>query len=277
MIIIKNTNINLKDTVTCGQIFRYYEEEDLSYTIILSDRVINVKKIDNDLIVKSNNEENLENIIKKYFDLERDYEKLNKEILKKDKNLKDIIDKCYGFKIISQSSFECILSYIISANNGVPQIKNAVNNISEKYGKKVVFNEKEYYLFPSPIDLKDVMPGDYRKLKVGFRDKYIYEIVRKINSKEFDLTLPSKMNTEEAMNYFMSNKGIGEKVASCILLFAYRKFEVFPIDTWVKKFMKDYYSVEGIKNIRKFISEKFGKQSGIVIQYMFHYKRNKNS
>ena len=83
------------------------------------------------------------------------------------------------------------------------------------------------------------------------------------------------MNSADALDYLMSTKGIGEKVASCILLFSYCRLDVFPIDTWVKKFMKEKYNIEGVNNIRKFTEEKFGKYSGLVIQYMFHYKRNK--
>jgi len=72
MIIIKNTDINLYDTVTCGQCFRFYRMDDNSFTMILSDRVINIKQDNNCLIVESNNEKNLEKIIIEYFDLKND-------------------------------------------------------------------------------------------------------------------------------------------------------------------------------------------------------------
>lgn len=275
MIKIENVDIDLESTIECGQIFRYEKENDNSYTIILSDRVINIKKDNNNLIVKSSDENNLEKIIIDYLDLDRDYSLINNQLLIKDNSLKKVIDNCIGFKIINQPRFECIISYIISQNNGVPQIRNAVNNISEKYGKKVIFEDKEYYLFPSAKDLKDVTIEEYRNLKVGFRDKYIYEIVRKINDDEFDIDLVDDMSSYDAMNYLMNNKGIGEKVSSCILLFSYSRLDVFPIDTWVKKFMKDTYSIEGIDNIKKFTKEKYDNYTGLVIQYMFHYKRNK--
>lgn len=277
MVIIKDANINLKDTITCGQIFRYIEEDDNSYTVILSDRVVNIYQDKNDLVIKSNDEENLEKVIRNYLDLDRDYNKLNKEIIKKDSFLEEIVNECEGFKIINSPKFETIISYIISANNGVPQIRNAVNNIAKKYGEKVLFNEKEYYLFPTAEDLKNVKIEEYRELKVGFRDKYIYEFVNKLNNKEIDLNLIDNMNSEDAMKYLMENKGIGEKVASCILLFGYSKFDVFPIDTWVKKYMNDTYNINGVKNIREFTKEKFKDNSGLIIQYMFHYKRNKNN
>ena len=276
MIVIKNTNINLDDTITCGQIFRYKKENNNSYTIILSDRVVNIKKEKNDLIVKSNNEDNLENIIKDYLDLDRDYDVLNQELIKIDSSLKEIINECSGLKMIRQPKFECIISYIISQNNRVPQIAKALDNISIKYGKKIIFNNKVYYLFPSVTDLKDVSILDYRNLKVGFRDKYIYEFVQKVNNNEIDLDLPKKLSSDDALNYLMKNKGIGEKVASCILLFAYKRFDVFPIDTWVKKYMKDTYGITDLKNIKKFTREKYKDNCGLMIQYMFHYKRNKD-
>ena len=277
MIKIENININLKDTITCGQIFRYIEEDDNSYTVLLSDRVVNIKKDNNTLYVKSSNEEDLENVIKNYLDLNRDYEKLNKELLLLDNNLKDIIKSCDGFKIINQPKLEAHISYIISQNNRVPQIRNTLNNISKNYGKKVIFEGKEYYLFPGLEKLKKITKEDFRKMKTGFRDEYLYEFIKRVNSKEFELDLIDNMNSEDAMKYLMKNKGIGEKVASCILLFSYSRFDVFPIDTWVKKYMKDTYNIEGVNNIKKFTNEKYKGYTGLIIQYMFHYKRNKEN
>ena len=123
MITIKNVDINLKDTITCGQIFRYDEEKDNSYTIILNDRVVNIKKENNNLIVISNNEKNLESIISNYLDLKRDYSTLNKKLINIDKTKKEMIESCSGLKMINQPIFECLISYIISQNNRVPQIK----------------------------------------------------------------------------------------------------------------------------------------------------------
>lgn len=274
MIKIENAFINLKDTITCGQIFRYIEESDDSYTVLLSDRVVNIKQDNNTLYVKSNNEKDLENVIKIYLDLNRDYEKLNKELLLLDESLKDIIKSCDGFKIINQPKLEAHISYIISQNNRVPQIRNVLNNISKKYGKKVVFEDKEYYLFPSLDNLKKITKEDFRNMKTGFRDEYLYTFIKRLSDKEYDLDLIDNMNSEKAMKYLMSNKGIGEKVASCILLFSYSRFDVFPIDTWVKKYMKETYNIEGVNNIKKFTNEKYKDYTGLVIQYMFHYKRN---
>lgn len=275
MIRMKNVNIDLKGTITCGQIFRFYEEIDNSYTVIMSDRVINLKMENKDLIIKSNNENNLEKVIINYLDLDRDYERLNKVLLEKDSTLKDIVKSCDGFKIMRTPEFETIISYILSQNNSVPAIKNALDNISKKYGEKVIFENKEYYLFPSASKLTDASVEDFRNLKAGFRDKYIYEFIQKITNNEFNLSLIGELSTKEALDYLITNKGIGMKVASCILLFAYQRFDVFPIDTWVKKYMKENYNLNTQKEIEKYVDEKYKEYSGLFIQYIFHYNRNK--
>ena len=154
MIKIKVNNFNLKDTVTCGQIFRFIEEND-SFIIILKDRVVKLKQENDNLYVTSNNEENLENVIKYYLDLNRDYEKINNKIILNNPDLKSSIEKSNGLKMIQQDKFETIISYIISANNRVPMISKVVNNISEKYGKEVMFENKRYYLFPTPQEMRD--------------------------------------------------------------------------------------------------------------------------
>lgn len=276
MVKIKNIkNFNLNDTVTCGQIFRYQKEEDDSYTIILKDRVINVKYDGNNLYVDSNNEENLKELILKYFDLDRDYSKINKILVEKDNSIKEIVESCTGLKMINSYPFETIISYIISANNSVPSIKKSVDMISQNYGDKISFRGKDYYLFPTPEKLKGITASEYRKCSVGFRDKYIEEIVKVINNDPNYLENFNHIDSLSSFEILLKEKGIGPKVASCILLFAYQKFDVFPVDTWVKKVMKEKYNVEGEKNIREQAKKIYGEYSGIAIQYMFHYGRNR--
>lgn len=276
MIKIKiNKPFKLDDTVCCGQIFRFFKQDDSSYDIVIKDRVINVYLKDNYLYVSSNNEDDLENVIINYFDLNTDYEKINDFLIKADSKLIPSIEFSSGLKMIRQDSFETIMAYIISANNSVNSIAASLNNIAKNYGKKVEFNNKEYYLFPTYEELKDVSISDYRNCKVGFRDKYLYEIVKKINNKEILLDEFYNLDTKTALEKLMENNGIGPKVASCILLFSYQKYDVFPIDTWVKKIMKSDYNIEGEKNIREFACKTYGKYSAIAIQYLFNYCRNK--
>lgn len=272
MLKIKN-NFDLKSTITCGQIFRYSVSDD-EFTIIIKDRVLILKVKDDDIIIESNNEENLKEIVMDYFDLNRDYLEIEKEILKKDDKLKSALKFSRGLKMIHQDPFETLIAYIISQNNRVPSIANSLNLISEKYGEKITFKDKTYYLFPTFEQLKNVKEEDFRKCKVGFRDKYLFSAINSIKNGDLNLDKIYDMDSEDALNYLMKFKGIGNKVASCILLFAYQKFDVYPIDTWVKKFMKDSYNMEGEKNIKEFTYNNYKKFSGIAIQYMFNYKRN---
>lgn len=264
----------LDDTITCGQIFRFFKQDDNSYDIILKDRVINVYMDEEYLCVSSNNENDLEKVVRLYFDLDNDYALMNNYLRKSDKKIIPAVDFSSGLMMIKQDPFETIMEYIISANNGVPQIANALNNIAKNYGKKIVFNDKEYFLFPQYKDLKDVSVEEFRNCKVGFRDKYLKLMIDKLNNNEINLDEFYDLDTKEALDKLMENVGIGPKVASCILLFAYQKYDVFPIDTWVKKVMKNDYGIEGEKNIRGFATKTYGKYSGIAIQYLFNYGRN---
>lgn len=263
MIKIEN-NFDLDNTITCGQIFRY-EEIKNGYIVILKDRVISLIKDGNYILIESNNEDNLKEIVYDYLDLNTDYNEIINILNEKDSKL-----KCNkGLKMIHQYPLETIISYIISQNNRVPSIAKSLNLISE-YGKKVKFKDKEYYLFPDLETLKKLSIEDFRNCKVGFRDKYLYGIV----NSDLDIDKINDMNSNDALKYLMSYKGIGMKVASCILLFAYKRYDVFPIDTWVKKYMKDEYNIVGEENIRKFAKEKYNIYSALAIQYMFNSKRN---
>lgn len=263
--------INIKDILTSGACFRVTIEEDGSITNILSDRVINIKQEQNNLYVKSNNYDNLEKIIREYFDLCRNYDEINKEILKNNKELTQVINKCKTYRILNQEPFEMSISYIISQNNNVKRISKSIEKLSELYGKKIKFENKEYYLFPKYEDLKNIKKEDLSTLKIGFRDNYILDFLSKYES----MNNINNLSTEEALKELLKIKGIGMKVASCILLFGYRRLDVYPIDTWVKQYISENYDIKNDqKTIEKFTKEKYGKYSGLIIQYMFHSQRN---
>ena len=264
-------NVNIESILFSGACFRAYKEKDGSITNIIKDRIINIKQDGKYIIVKSNNYDNLENIIKEYFDLNRDYERINKELISKNKDMKSMIDKCLDYRILNQDSFEMCISYIISQNNNVKRISKSIDLLCEKYGKCIEFENKKYYLFPTYEELKNLSTEDFRNLGIGFRDKYLYDFINKYKS----LKDINNLKTEDALKELMCVKGIGLKVASCILLFGYKRLDVFPIDTWVKQYISNNYKIKNdIKCIEKFARDNFGDYSGLVIQYMFHSERN---
>ena len=275
MIKIECNDIDLDNTITCGQIFRFINEEDNSYTLVLGDRVVNIKQEKNILYVNSNKLDNLEKVIREYLDLDRDYLNIINNLKQMDLKLSDSLDKSLGLKMIKQNPLECIISYIISQNNSVRNITNSLNLISEKYGETVIFNDKTYYLFPSIDKLSKITEEEFRLCKVGFRDKYLCQIIKSIVDKSLDINKIYDMNSKDALKYLMQFKGIGMKVSSCILLFAYQKYDVYPVDTWVKKYMESEYGIIGEENIRVYARNTYKDYSGLAIQYMFNSKRNK--
>lgn len=277
MIKIKVNNFDLDMTINSGQFFRFIKESNGSYTIILKDRVINLIQDNDYLIVESSNYDDLENIIINFFDLSTDYNIFNKYILSIDSNLKEIVEYSKNLKILNMEPFETIISYIISQRNSVNNIRNKVNILSELYGSEIIFNNKKYHLFPTTEQLKNVSVEKYQEIGLGYRSKYIYDVVRNINNNELDMNYINKLNGDEAINYLTKYNGIGLKVSSCILLFAYRKYDVFPIDTWIIKGIKDVYNIEKVECIKDYCKNNLSKYSGILLQYVFNFYRNKNS
>lgn len=273
---IEKKDINLYDTLFSGQCFRMSLESDGSYTIILSDRVINIKEEDKYLIIDSNNLDNLENTVTDYLDLNRDYEVINTFLTNKSDVIKQNINLCKGYKILKQDKFEMFITYIISQNNNVKRISKSVEKISASYGKPIIFKEKTYYLFPTYEELKNVTKEELRSFGVGFRDDYIINALNAIKNDTHFLEKIDKMNTKDAMKKLTEIKGIGTKVASCILLFGYSRFDTYPIDTWVRHFVSNNFNIkDDIKTIATFMENIFKEYSGIAIQYFYHIERNK--
>ena len=271
-----------KHIFECGQCFRWDEEPDGSYTGIVKDNVINVKKVDNTVYFTSLGADNLKNLVDDYFDLGRDYEKIKETLSEIDEYLENSIRYGNGIRILNQDLWETIISFIISANNNIPRIKGIINRISQKYGNKIEWNGKEYYTFPTVENLAKATVEDLRNLGLGFRDVRVYETTHKILNKEVDLEkLHQEPDTQKVRDTLLTLSGVGPKVADCILLFStLKRFDVFPIDVWVRRVMNELY----IKNedetkvnkreIEKIAKEKYGALEGLAQQYLFYWKRD---
>lgn len=279
--ILKNPDsFNLVHIFECGQCFRWNVEEDGSYTGVIKYGVINVKQIGKDFAFIGNVTGNLEDIVKDYFDLNTDYTKIKDTLSKIDVYLKESIEFGEGIRILNQDLWECIISFIISANNNIPRIKKIIDRISEKYGKKVEFRGKDYYLFPSIDELSNASIEDLRNLGLGFRDKRVYKTTKMIKEKEVSL---ERLKENDSLEYIETEllklDGVGEKVANCIMLFSLKRYDVFPIDVWVRRVMNDLYTHNedeekvSKKEIQKLAEEKFLGIPGLAQQYLFYWKR----
>lgn len=283
--ILENANsFNLRDIFECGQCFRWNKEDDESYTGVIENNVLNVKNIENTIIFKGICNGNIQEIVTNYFDLNRDYTKIKNELSKIDDYMKNSIKYGEGIRILNQDLWETIISFIISANNNIPRIKGIIERLSKKYGKEIIWNGKKYYTFPTPEELRNVSVEEYRKLGLGFRDIRVYETTKMILNKEVDLKKLFNEETETVREELLKLSGVGPKVADCILLFStLKRFEVFPIDVWVRRVMNDLYIKNedekkvSKKQILEIADKKYGNLAGIAQQYLFYWRREKEA
>lgn len=259
----------------CGQCFRWRKNIDGSYTGVIKQGIINVKKDGNNVIFTGEVNGDIEEICKDYFDLGRNYSDIKKILRENDENMKIASEYGYGIRILHQDPWEMIISFIISAANNIPRISKTIENISKAYGKEITYNQISYYLFPTAEELSKATADDLRKLNLGFRDKYVFEATRRVNDGEVNIENLEKMTTLDARKELMKIPGIGAKVADCILLFSMGRVESFPVDTWIKKVMSELYvDSTNITKINQYASQRFGKYAGIAQQYLFYYKRS---
>lgn len=283
-ILKKQSDFDLVHIFECGQCFRWNKEDDKSFTGVIKDRVINIKKENDNIKIQSSSYENIENIINDYFDLENDYTKIKSKLANIDEYLKISTEFGSGIRILHQDLWECIISFIISANNNIPRIKRIIENLSKEYGNKIIWNGKEYYTFPTPEELSNVTIQDYRNLGLGFRDKRIFKTVHMVLEKQIDLNKIQKMSdSNKIKEELLKLDGVGEKVADCIMLFSLKRYDVFPIDVWVRRVMNDLYihneneNNVNKKELKKLAEEKFLGISGLAQQYLFYWRREKGA
>ena len=274
-------SFNLEHIFECGQCFRWEKQIDDSYIGIIEDTVLIVAIKNKKLAVEGiTKKEDIKEFLIEYFDLNNDYSAIKSRLSNVDQNLKTSIEYGYGIRILKQNLFECIISYIISANNNIPRIKKIINNISKQFGEEVGFEENKYYLFPSIEQLSKGNLEDFKAAGAGFRDIRIYNTTQAIYSGSFSLdNLYEIEDIDELEKELLKLDGVGPKVANCIMLFALKRFDVFPIDVWVRRVMNDLYihakdeNKINNKEILKIARDKFGDLSGLAQQYLFYWRR----
>ena len=274
-------SFELRDIFECGQCFRWNAKDDGSYTGVIKNGVINVKKINNDVIFEGICNGNIADICRDYFDLNRDYNKIKTILSNVDEYLKESIEYGSGIRILNQDLWEMIISFIISANNNIPRIKGIIEKMSQKYGNKIVWKGKDYYIFPTIKQLSSASKDDLRALGMGFRDTYIFNTTNTIASGDINLEeLHNEKDTSKVREKLLTLSGVGPKVADCILLFStLKRFDVFPIEVWVRRVMNDLYiknedeTKVSKKEIEKLAKEKYGDLEGIAQQYLFYWRR----
>ncbi len=258
---INAKDFDLRQTLDCGQAFRFKVDENGVWTGVVKQKVLKLYKQDNFIVIENMNEDEFKNYFYDYFTFFIDYQKI-KEMLSADDILKQAISMSPGIRLLNQEKFETICSFIFSQNNNIPRIKGIIERFCENFGEKI---DEQNYAFPNAETIAKLDVDDLSPIRAGFRAKYIIDAAKKIHSGEVDIENLENMSTENARQELMKIKGVGPKVAECVLLFSCKKYDAFPIDVWIKKVLEKLYP-NGLPECTKGIE-------GIAQQYLFDYAR----
>ncbi|MBR3901950.1 MAG: DNA glycosylase [Ruminococcus sp.] len=258
-IILSEKDFNLDETLDCGQAFRWKKiQSDYPCTYegsFFNNKLVISEKSKGEFILHNVSESDFLEIWADYFDLYTDYSQL-KMIFSEDETLSKACNFAGGIRLLKQDSWECLISFIISQNNNIPRIKGIIDRLCDNYGG-----------FPTAEQMNGVTADDLSYLRSGFRGKYLAHAAECVNSGEIVLSEIATAPIEEARTALKKIKGVGPKVAECILLFGMHRTEAFPIDVWIKRVLEEYYP-DGFPEYLK-------ENGGIAQQYLFHYIRNK--
>ena len=275
-LVLVHDSFNPTHIFECGQCFNFNIEEDGSYTAVHLGKIINVLARDNDVLIRNISLDDFYEVFYDYFDLGTDYKQI-KEDLSANEVLKTASEYGDGIRILNQEMFETVISFIISANNGITRIKNSIRIISERYGDLIgEYMGREYYTFPKPEVLAKVDPQELREFaRVGFRDVRIVEASKMVADGFLNYESDQKLSTAELKEKLMQMPGIGPKVADCVLLFTYHRRETFPVDVWIKRVMETLFIGHEVpkKQVDDYAREYFSDLAGYAQQYLFYYGR----
>ena len=273
-----HNHINIHETINSGQIFLWENYRDTWFVIDGND-IIMAKQTPFKIMTFSKKSKN-------FFREDDNYEKILKNITA-DKIVKNAIKHYPGLRVTRQDPFQCCISFIISANSNIPKIRMGLQKLCRKFGTRVMFQKKEFFLFPRPKMLAKATLQDLQECKLGYRSKYVLDTSRTIASGEIDFDELKKADYQEAKELLLKLPGVGDKVADCIMLFSLEKLEAFPLDTWVVKILQKYYSDDfcmdkktisknKYENIHRNVLKHFGKYAGYSQQFLYKMERDLN-
>jgi len=265
---------SLDATLSCGQCFRWDRTIDGWWYGVVGGRVIKIRQDDNKLICAGAPAP----FIRHYFSLDMDLGAILSSI-DSDPYIHEAILKSRGLRLVRQPPWECTVSYICSTNSNIPTIRRRIAAIAEKFGDPLEFEGKTYYTFPGPGEISCKGHDGLTSCRLGYRHPYVFGTSCSVcDEKAWEETV-RRLPYEAARKELMKLHGVGPKAADCILLFAFQKYEAFPVDVWIRRIMQKYYLPElGMDSpltgreydtIRRFAREHFGEYCGYAQEYLY--------
>ena len=189
---------------------------------------------------------------------------------------------CHGLRLLRQDPWECLASFILSSTKQIVQIQQIISALCHRFGEPVLVGDSHEpdWAFPSPERLASATESELRQCKMGFRAPFLLSAARAVAEGKLNLNNLSSLPTASARAELLKLHGVGEKVSSCVLLFAYGRQEAFPVDVWVAKALRQLYFPKrkpNLKRLQKFAAGHFGPNAGYAQQYLFHYMRTKGT
>ncbi len=261
IVLTEVTEFSLKETLDCGQAFRWQEKEPDIWQGVAFGKYLKIGIDESKVTLYDTDKATFESVWQDYFDLERDYA-LIISVLSQNEVLKKAAGFANGIRILRQEPWEALCSFIISQNNNIPRIKGIIDRLCSNFGDEITDG---FYSFPSAKKISSLTLDDLAVLKSGFRAKYILDAANKVANGEIDLEALKIEDITVARQKLMTIYGVGEKVADCTLLFGLNKIEAFPKDVWIKKAMVTLFDGE--------LPSCAAEYAGIAQQYIFHFAR----
>ena len=261
-----NDDFDLDKTANCGQCFRAKEIEDGIYRFITKQNVVYIKKVEYNTFEVSCDADEWTNVWENYFDLATNYQKIRSNISKLNDYLKKAAQLGEGIRILKQDTFETLISFIISQRKSIPSIKTSVERIAARYGKPIITEYETVHLFPTLDEMRAVLPIDLSGCGLAYRADYIKDAIDKLNEGVIDLESLWHKGDEELTEELKKIRGVGDKVANCVALFAYHRVDRVPIDVWIARAINDDF------NGHNFFAD-IEENAGIAQQYVFYAKK----
>lgn len=289
-------NYSLRDTLECGQAFRYERvcDEDgyVEYLTVAYGKIISVgQRQPGELVFFGKWSEEYEKILTDYFALDQDYDEIRLDILSRTDSewLTAAAESAKGVVILRQEPWETLFSFIVSQNNNIPRIRKIIRSVCAEYGENLAVREG---LDACPVGKCDGKPSEEKcrgcgicfgfptaeeilekpegllPSHPGFRYKYLIDAAERVSRGDVSLSdVKSKASYDYTVTELKRILGVGDKVASCVALFGFGNLEAFPIDVWMKRAIDEYFD-------GKLDPKTLGRYAGVAQQYIFHYIRN---
>jgi N-glycosylase/DNA lyase len=195
----------------------------------------------------------------------------------RDTAMEAAVGACRGLRVIRQPLWECVATFITSAQKAVPHIAQISHTLRSRYGRRVEWEGGAAFTYPTPEALAVLSEEELRSCALGYRAKNLLKTAQMVANGEVDLQAVARLDDGEAHAALCRLAGVGPKVANCALLFAFERLSAFPIDVWIERVLRTLYFARKrrvtTKRMQEFSANYFGPYGGYAQQYLFHHAR----